>query len=298
MSPIRIAFALAAVTAVLAAGTAPADETSDKQKKAAVDGLKRAEISKGNVVETDTVIMVGMLPEARLKTIGESLNKVAKLSRKALQFDEKDEPWKGKLTVVYLPERAYFTQYMRLVAGAKPESNWHINIRSDEPTIVSGAELDAKATDAEIAAELGPLVAGAWLQAKVGPSARVPGWVRLGAGKVIAYRAEGTSGKRFTTYKSQARSAVLGGGGKVGAPIADIWTSDRADGVLLATSLMDYLTFGPGNANLGKFLSALRPDDNDRDPDIAKVIEDAGWKTPADLEAAWKKWVTAGGPVK
>lgn len=300
MSPIRrcLPFAALAFALVLGAGFTPADEISTKQKKAALESFAKAEISKGAAVECDTVIVAGLLPETRLKTIGDSLSKTSKLARKALQYDEKDEPWKGKLTVVYLPERKDFAQFMRLYVGQKPDGNWHIAIRGDEPFIVSGAELDAKATDAEIAAELSPLLVGATLQAKVGFAARIPGWVRIGLGRAVSLRADGATSKRFTSFKSQARTAVLGGGGKPAAPIADVWSSDRPDGGLLSTSLMDYLAFGPGNANFGKFLSALRPDENGGEPAIAKVIEDAGWKTPADLEAAWKKWVTAGSPVK
>lgn len=286
------------VAFIAIAGLGLADETSDKQKKAAAANLKKADITKGNVAESDTVIVGGLLPETRLKALGDSLTKTSKLARKALQFDEKDEPWKGKLTVMYLPERTNFTSYMRLVVGKRVEGNYDINIRSDEPTVVIGADLDAKATDSDILGELGPVVAGAWLQAKVGSSASIPGWVRLGLGRAIAYRAEGTSSKRFTGYKARARTAALGGGGKGAAPIADVWGSDRADGLDLATSLMDYLAFGPKNGDFGKFISALRPDDNGDAQAVAKVLEDAGWKTPADLEAAWKKWVTAGSPAK
>ena len=298
MSPFRLVLPFVAFLAAAASFTY-ADDVSDKQKKFAIDSLKKADISKGNVVECDTVIVAGVLPEARLKAFGDALTKTSKTARKALQFDDKDEPWKGKLTVVYLPERTHFTGYMRLVVGQRAEGNYHINIRTDEPTIVSGADLDAKATDADVLGELGPVVAGAWLQAKVGGGASIPSWVRLGLGRAIAFRAEGTGSKRFTAYKTRARAAALGGGaGKPAAPIADVWGSDRADGVDLATSLMDYMAFGPGQANFGKFLSALRPDENGDAQAVAKVIEDAGWKTPAELEAAWKKWVTAGSPAK
>lgn len=275
-----------------------ADDVSDKQKKVAVANLKKADIAKANVAESETVIVGGLLPESRLKTIGDSLTKTSKTARKALQFDEKDEPWKGKLTVMYLPERTNFTSYMRLVVGKRVEGNYDINIRSDEPTIVIGSDLDAKATDSDILGELGPVLAGAWLQAKVGSSASIPSWVRLGLGRAIAYRAEGTNSKRFTGYKTRARTAALGGGGKGAAPIADVWGSDRADGVDLATSLMDYLAFGPKSGDFGKFISALRPDDNGDAQAVPKVLEDAGWKTPAELDAAWKKWVAAGSIAK
>ena len=294
----RLRFLTLPFALLLVAGFSAADETSAKQKKLAIEGLKKADIPKGNVAESETVILAGVLPESRLKSIGDALTKTSKTARKALQFDEKDEPWKGKLTVVLLPERTHFSSYMRLVVGQRVEGNYHINIRSDEPTVVSGADLDAKATDSDVLGELGPVLAGAWIQAKVGPSANIPSWVRLGLGRAIAYRAEGPSSKRFSGYKTRARAAVLGGGGKPAAPIMDIWNSDRAEGLDLATSLMDYMAFGTGQANFGKFLAALRPDENGDAPAIAKAIEDAGWKTPADLEAAWKKWVTAGAIAK
>jgi hypothetical protein len=291
-------FMLPAAASLLFASLGVADETSDKQKKVAIANLKKADISKANVAESETVIVGGVLPETRLKALGDALTKTSKTARKALQFDAKDEPWKGKLTVMYLPERTQFTSYMRLVVGKRAEGNYDINIRSDEPTVVIGADLDAKATDSDIVGELGPVVAGAWLQAKVGSSASIPSWVRLGLGRAIAYRAEGTTSRRFSGYKSRARVAALGGGGKGAAPIADVWGSDRADGLDLATSLMDYLAFGPKNGDFGKFISALRPDENGDAQAIAKVLEDAGWKTPAELEVAWKKWVKAGSPVK
>jgi hypothetical protein len=282
----------------LIAGAASADDVSAKQKKVAVDNLIKAEIAKGAAAEGEAVIVAGRLPEARLKTIAASLSKTNKLARKALQFDDKDEAWKGKLTIYYLPERKEFAQFMRLVVGSRQEGNYYIAVRGDEPYVVGGVDLDAKAADGDISAELGPLVAGAMMQAKVGTAAAIPPWVRLGLGRAVALRADGVTGKRYSAFKSQARAAVLGGAGKPGAPIADIWTSDRADGTLLATSLMDYFAFGPGKANFGKFLSALRPDETGKEPDIAKVIEDAGWKRPIDLEAAWKKWVVAGSPAK
>ncbi|MFO0805624.1 MAG: hypothetical protein U0791_21185 [Gemmataceae bacterium] len=260
------------------AGLGLADETSDKQKKAAVANLKKADIAKGNVAESETVIVGGLLAEARLKALGDSLTKTSKLARKALQFGEKDEPWKGKLTVMYLPERTNFTSYMRLVVGKRVEGNYDINIRSDEPTVVIGADLDAKATDSDILGELGPVVAGAWLQAKVGSAASIPSWVRLGLGRAIAYRAEGTASKRFTGYKARA-ARPHSAAAERGCPIADVWGSDRADGLDLATSLMDYLAFGPKNGDFGKFISALRPDENGDAQAVAKVLEDAGWKT-------------------
>lgn len=295
MKPCLCRVLVAAILVTLGIGIAPADEASDKQKKAVLDKLAKAEIPRIKAFEGDAVIVAGPLPDARLKAIAATLARTAKLGRKALQFDANEEPWKGKLTVIYLPERKDFAQYMRLVVGQRPETNHAISIRGDEPFVVSGANLDAKATNADIAAELSPLVAGALLQAKVGTTAKPPSWVRTGFGQVVAWRAEGASGRRLATYKSKARTAVLGGGGR---PVADVWSGEQTDGEWLAASLMDFLAFGPGAANFPKFLSGLRPGENGQDPVIATAIRESGWKTNAELEKAWRKWVSAGSIVK
>ncbi len=298
MTPSRCTHLVAAIFVAVFAGNSSGDEVSEKQKKAALEKLAKAEVKRAAAVEGEAVIAVGQLPEARLRAIAATLAKTAKLGRKALQFDDKEEPWKGKLTVIYLPERKDFAQYMRLVVGQRPETSWAISIRGDEPFVISGADLNARASNADIAAELSPLVASAMLQAKVGTTAKPPRWVERGLGNVVAWRAEGMSGKRFSAYKTKARAAVLGGGGRPAAPIADVWSGERPDGEWLAASLMDFLAFGPGAANFPKFLSALRPGENGEDPAITTAIEAAGWKKPAELEIAWRKWVTAGSPVK
>jgi len=297
MPPFRRAVPFAAVL-VLFAAVAFADEVSDKQKQAAQEKLKTAEVGKAAVAESAGLIVCGRLPETRLKAIAEALQKTYKTGRKAVQYEEKEEPWKGKLAVFYLPERKDFSSFMRLVVGQRPDGTVHIAIRGDEPFVVCGTELGAKATDAEITSELAPLVAGALLQSKAGPSANIPGWVRYGFGRAVAARAGGVNGRQFLAYKSAARAAVLGGGGKPQAPIADVWGSDRPDGGVLAASLMDFLAFGPGAKSFPMFVSGLRADENGNEPAITAVIEGAGWKTPAELELAWKKWVQAGMPVK
>lgn len=296
MSPATRSASLGALLLALGAGMSPADEVSDKQKTVARGNLAKADIRKAAVAESDALIVCARLPEARVRTVAGALQKTYKTARKGLQFDEQEEPWKGKLTVYLLPDQRDFAQFMRSVAGQRAEGTSHTAVRGDEPYVVSGAELDAKVTDADVVAELAPLVAGALLSSKTGPSTAVPGWVRSGFGRAAALRAEGVTGRRFTTYKTQARAAVLGGAGRPPAALADAW-GDRPDAGVVATSLMDYMAFGPGAENFPKFLSGLRPDENGTEPAIMTAIEGAGWKGP-ELDAAWKKWVRAGMAAK
>ncbi|MBX9582030.1 MAG: hypothetical protein K2X87_17130 [Gemmataceae bacterium] len=283
--------------ALVVLGLARADEAADRQRKAAEANLAKAEVGKLTVAETENLFLLTPLPEARAKAVAGHLQKAYAVARKGLRFDPKDEPWAGKLAVYHLPERADFTRFMRAVAGAKPDDPYHVAVRGDAPYVLSGSALPAKAADADVAAELGPPVGAALLVARVGPSAKVPEWVRGGYGRAAALRAEGTGGKRFGEYKKAARAAALGGGGSYPARAADAWAGDRPDADVVATSLMDYLAFGPPAAKFPKFLDALKPDENGNIPDISAAVEAGGGKMEV-FEAGWRRWVQAGMAVR
>lgn len=277
--------------ALLAVGLGRADETSDRQRKAAEANLAKAEVGKLTVAETDALILFTPLPEARAKAVAAAAQKTVTTARKGLRFDPKEEPWKGKLAVVHLPERADFTRFMRAVAGAKPEDPSFIAVREDDPYVLSGAA--AKGPDAEVGADLGAVVAAALFTAKAGSSAKVPEWVRGGFGRAAALRAEGPNGRRWGEYKKAARQAALGGSGRYAARLSDAWTGDRPDADVIATSVMDYLAFGAGAATFPKFLDGLKPDENGNPPEVGDAIAAAAGKAEL-FEAGWRRWVQAG----
>jgi hypothetical protein len=283
--------------ALVGVGLARADEVSDRQRKAAEANLARAEVAKATVVETDNLILLTPLPEARAKAVAGLVQKTYTTAHKGLRFDPKEEPWPGRLAVYHLPERAEFTRFMRAVAGAKPDEGSHLAARGENAYVLSGTPLPPRAADADVAADLGPLVGAALLVARVGPAARAPEWVRSGYGRAAALRAEGTGGKRFGEYRKAARAAALGGGGRPPARVADAWTAERPDADVVATSVIDYLAFGPRSALFPKFLDALKPDEDGNVPDIADAVEAAAGRLDA-FEAGWRRWVQAGMVVK
>ncbi|MBN9519663.1 hypothetical protein J0H58_14270 [bacterium] len=284
---------------LFAAAVASADEVSDRQKAAAGENLKKAELKGYSVVESETLILASPLPEARAKAVAGALEKTAKLARKGLQFADAEVPWKGKLTVYHVPDRKAYGNFLRLVAGERSESGYFVGIRGDEPAAATGAEVAAKATDAELVAELGPVIGAAYFQAKAGPASPVPAWARNGYGRAASLRADSPTSKRMTTYKAAAKAAVLG---KTRGPamLMEVWANDRPDAELVATAFFDYLAFGSDKASqekFGRFVNNLRPDENGDSPEVAKVIETAGWKAP-ELEYAWRQWALKGMAVK
>jgi hypothetical protein len=290
MRPLALVCLLAAVLA----GSTAADEASDAQKQAAAANLKRAEVTDATTVETDHFIVCATIPEAKAKQLGAQLEKVYATARKPLQFEPAESPWKGKLAVYHLTERKDFNLFARAVVGERPTEDYFINLRRDDPFVADGVGLGEKAAEADRFGQAGALVGSAVLQGKMGATG-VPEWVRMGFGRAASLRAEGPNSKRLAAYKLQARRAVLGGRP---VPVSAVWgESATADQGTLATSLMDYLAFGPGGANLVKFLNGFRPNENNQSPGVAHALEAAMWKEPM-LDAAWKRWVQAGMPAK
>src|SRR5207248_2140752 len=104
MSRLRLVFTVTLIGALPVA----ADEASEKLKKTATANMTKAEIAKTATAETDSLIVCSTLTEAKTKALADQLQKVHALGRKVLQFEEKDDIWKGKLTVYDLPDtKAY-----------------------------------------------------------------------------------------------------------------------------------------------------------------------------------------------
>ncbi|HEX4612187.1 MAG TPA: hypothetical protein VH092_28595 [Urbifossiella sp.] len=296
MSRLALA-AVVFVTAIAVVGRA--DEVSDKQKAVALEHIKTSELKGYGVVESATLILASPLPETRSKAVAEALEKTAKTARKGLQFGDKEDAWKGKLTVYHIPDRKLLGNFLRTVAGERSEVSFYVGVRGDEPYAASSAEAGPKASDADIAADLGPAVGAAYFQSKAGPATSVPAWVRGAYGRAASLRSDAPTGKRLVSYKTAAKGTVLGKG-RGPATLAEVWAGDRPDAELVATSLLDYMAFGTdkmGQEKFTRFVSNLRPDENGDSPEITKVVETAGWKWQ-ELENGWRSWAAKGMPVK
>lgn len=288
---------LAAVLALAFHTTASAQEKPDgtKAKAAAAENLKKIKIDKPTIVETDNFVIAGSMTEEKAKALGTVMEKTLAVARKAAKYEEKDTAWKGKLTVYFLPNADEYKSFMRRVLQTSPEGV-HVDVRAELPLIVDPAELPGKPTDADLYAQTAARVAGELLQAKGTGTQVIPAWLRDGFGRVSAMRAEGTTSKRYTTYKTAARNAVLGAKGGKPPAIADaMGDSKSATSEALANNLAEFLAFGPKAADFGKFVEALRPSEGVAAPTVsAQGFPALGWKDDMSADAAWKKWVQTG----
>ncbi len=289
----RLRFTILALAVACSLGLAQEKKDAPKQKANAVATLQKADLPKATVIETEHFLIGSSLPDEKAKALGAMLEKVAPVARKGAQFEDKEEAWKGKLAVYYLPENRDFKGFIRNVVNEKPEGIYY-NLRADDPYLVDPVEVSGKATESDQFADTTAIVAGAYLKSK-GGSAAVPEWLVDGFGRITAMRAEGMTAKRYTTYKTAAKTAAAGT--KTGKPaaIADLWAESRPANVdVIAASFAEYLAYGPGKDNFLKLVSGFRPDENGNVPMAPQAFEAAGWKDLSMLEKAWQKWVTTG----
>jgi hypothetical protein len=285
-----VALALAAGVAALESRLAAQEAKVDaaKQKAVAVENLKKAGLAKPTVVETNQFIVATMLSEEKAKALGAALEKVVPVARKSLEFEAKEEAWKGKLAVYYLPDSRDFKNFVRTVVVAQP-GGVHYDVRADEPFVVDPVEVSLKATEADQFANAAANVAGAYLKAK-GSSALLPEWLVGGFGRVTAMRAEGVNSKRYLAYKTTAKGLA-----NKGAKPTELWAETKpANAELLANSFAEYLAYGPGAPNFVKLVYGYRPDANGNPTSPEAAFEAAGWKDLAMLETAWRKWAVTG----
>lgn len=300
----RFAALAALLAAALAAQTESAaqDKDKDKEKNAkakavAVENMKKIKVDNPTVEESDNFIVVGTFPKEKAQALAKVLEKTLPVARKAAGYTDKDTAWSGKLTVYFLPDSDAFKSFMRKVLQASPDGVY-LDVRAEPPLLADPAELPGKPTDADLYAATAARVAGALLQAKGGSrddgSPNVPAWLRDGFGRAAQMRAEGTTGKRYTAYRSTVRGAVLNPKGKA-PPIGEAWSDAKsAAGEALGTSVAEFLAFGPKAADFGKFLDALRPSEANGNPTVQTGFEALGWKDQAMADAAWKRWLQTG----
>ncbi len=265
----------------------------DQQRAVLLTNMKRADLPRISIVETENFFVATTTSEEKAKALGAVLDKVAPLAMRAAQFEEKEVPWKGKLAVIHLPDSRDFKGFMRNVVGTTEVTGPHYALREDAPYLVDPVMVPASSTESDRFAAAAASVATAYLKAKYG-AANLPEWLSDAFGRVIAMRAEGTNSKRYTAYRTVARNAV---GPKAVKPVAlnDLWAENRTPQTeSLTASFVEYLAFGPEKDKFSRFVFALRPDENGIRPSVQKALEEAGWKDSAALDKAWRKWVLAG----
>lgn len=282
---------LAALTMV-----ATADERSDaikKQKEAAEANVKVAEL-KLAAAETPDLLVYAPYSETKTQAIAGVMQKAYMSASKALGVKTDEPVFAGKLTVYVMPNTKMYRQFVLKVAKRVPDrkESFRFELSGDVPTVLNGIEPSGKSTDVQVAADAASVVGAAVLRQKIGGTAP-PEWLLLGFGRATYVRSDGPSGAKLTAHKQKLRTLMSKSRGQAFKCEVAISGSSGGDNDLVATSLAEYLAYGPQADKFSALVGALKPDENGNAPSFDQALQSLEW-TPDAFEMGWQKWVATG----
>ena len=129
--------------------------------------------------------------------------------------------------------------------------------------------------------------------AKKGGNARLSEWMKDGFARAVSWRndAKLAASERAVVLRLAPR---LPKGVKAPNPAVEkAWSGMGREKDLVAASLMDYLTFGPGAEKLGSIMSSMVPTAGIDSPTFVDALRATEWMID-DLDRSWREWVAKG----
>lgn len=238
--------------------------------------------------ETPRILLVApKSEEKRLKALGDLMDRAFNKACAALKIDpEKEPPFVGKLTVYYLTERDHFTSFVRRIERRRVESGelGTFDVDRDAPHAVGGPPRSKGDPSPEIQAL--QQIGSAILQKQAGAKTPLPGWLLVGFGRATYYRAAPNDSAVLGDRRKAA--ALVRQGKTCNDVFADQLGAD--DGLPLAGSLADFLSYGPGGSRFVELVAGFKPEDNQPSRPIAAVLESLKINA-AQLDKSWRGWV-------
>lgn len=269
---------------VLTTGPLWADDPADavsKQKQAIVANWKALQLSDAKPVESANFLVIGSVPEARLKALSSTLEKQFAAATQALKF-EGERPVAGKIAVYVIDDGTKYRSFVRTVLKASPDDDeqGRQSVKGDLPYVAAGPGRTKDAPSSETYAAT--QVAIALLAART-KNAPLPEWATVGFAKATAFQAGGVLGP---ARKRGAREVARR------ARVSDLWGEalPSEQKIALGTGVIDFLVYGKGVAKPLDVIAAMRPEEDKPVKTVADVFGVANL-TPEQFEAAFARWL-------
>ncbi|MEZ6139293.1 MAG: hypothetical protein R3B84_01865 [Zavarzinella sp.] len=266
----------------------PADE------KAAWMFVKNAfdkiELSRGTIVETPHLVVGAELIESKNKLFAAKLERHYLATQKLLRMPDSELP--KKFIMVAIASKDPFDNYIRLVVRRRPERDetYVVESKSDLPSIVFyNRDENRPETEAQ------KLLALSLLQRKSG-NAVFPSWMKEGFAKAVEWR----SGSPTMAKDRAAIAKIIGRYPTIVPKGVNIptyadwaWQADKEGNDLIAASIMDYFTTGPGMEKFPQVMAGLVPGEGNDNPSFERAMMSLEWSI-ADLDKDWRTWLARG----
>jgi hypothetical protein len=277
----------------LVAGLSLPAHADDKLKAQAAEGMKKAEVKDARVVETQHLVVASALPEAKAKALADGLEKVYLQAAKSLKLEAADT--KGQVTVFTFADPDGYKQFQRSVLKQRPgdDETASYDVKRDDPYIAVSARRGDRSPNFETLA--GHELCRALL-AKKGGNARLTEWMKDGFARTVIWRLNPSAALGDRSAVSRMAPPIRKGAKASTSVVDKAWSGTGKEKDLVAASLMDYFTSGPGAEKFGTVLSGLTPSDAVEMPTFADALKAAEWMVE-DLDKSWREWVAKGSPA-
>jgi hypothetical protein len=286
-------FARRFLAMALVAGLSADARADDRLKKQAAEAMQKANVDTARVVETQHLVVASSLPEPKAKALADGLEKVYGQSAKALKLTP-DET-KTQVTVYVFAEVDHFRQFQRSVLKERPDDDEYAtaDTRRDDAFVAVSARRGEK--DPKFDTLAGGELSKALLGKKAG-SAKLPGWMTEGFAKAVTWRLNPATGSAERAAVARMAPALKKGAKGVTPVVDRAWMGTAKEKDVVAASLMDYFTSGPGVEKFSGLLSAMIPTDAAAMPSFLDALKAADL-TVEDLDRQWREWVSKGSPA-
>jgi hypothetical protein len=277
----------------LVAGLSFTARADDKLKSQAAEAMHKADVKDARVVESEHLIIGTTLPEPRAKALADGLEKVFAQAARALKLDAAET--KGQVTVFVFADLDHYRQFQRSVLKMRPDDDEtaSYDVKRDDPFVAVSVRRSEKSPNFESLA--GSELSRALLQKKAG-NAKLPEWMKDGFAKAVSWRVNPSSAAADRSAVSRLAPPLRKGAKATTWVVDKAWSGTGKEKELVAASLMDYFTSGPGAEKFGNLLSGLTPSDAVAMPTFADAMKAADLMVE-DLDKSWREWMAKGSPA-
>lgn len=260
---------------------------TDNREAAARAVLAAAKITTFTVAETNDLRVFATLSQSRTTTIAKTAQKAHAAALAALNKEESGY-WGSKLTV-YAVTDGRQTRSMLLfgLKAAGGRETIRVDPFAEVPNVLAGVATGENRTDNRLIADISTLVATAVLAKEAGEGTDLPAWLRVGFGRVMQVRAEGTKAQSAQQAKYRVLSSKTNG--KLSP--ADVWAgTDEPDAEVRAMAFVEFLISGPPASKFSQFVAGFKPTTMNPQPTVNTALEAAGWKVDW-LTEEFRRWL-------
>ena len=285
---ITVAMALAAGMLLPAGGLrAEKDEALEAQRKLVGENWGKVGAGPSATHETEHFIVAApRAMEKRLKDIGTLLEKSFATAHKLL-FAPKELTWAGKLTVYLFAQPEHLDAFIRRVEKRRLRGAEKGSFSAEEARAHVAAAPPREMGDPPVEVQAAQQVASTLLMRKAGVRTVVPGWLVYGFGRATYYRT-----MPFNPAVARERRAARGYAVKNKRNAQDVWggTLEGEEYNVLATSLADFLAYGPGSSKFVAVVEGFRPEENVPSKTVEQALTAAKLKVET-IDKRWRSWV-------